>query len=71
MREFVLQTIAQKQWIKHVVFAATGASAGFMYYHFIGCNNGTCPISSNPYISTMYGGALGMIISPAKNKAGH
>ncbi len=63
MREFVLRmfAIAQKKWIMRSLFAATGASAGFAYYYFIGCNSGTCPISGNPYISTLYGAVMGIL----------
>ncbi len=46
-----------------------GAIAGFSYYYFIGCNSGTCPITSNPYISTVYGAAVGaFFISFGKKK---
>jgi len=38
------------------------ACGGFAYYHFIGCASGTCPITSNPYISTSYGGLFGLAI---------
>lgn len=40
-----------------------GALAGFAYYYFIGCNSGTCPITSNPIISTVYGGGMGIILA--------
>lgn len=36
-----------------------GAIAGFLYWKEIGCVTGSCPITSNPWISTMYGGVLG------------
>ena len=38
---------------------AAGAVLGYAYYHFIGCSSGTCPITSNPYVSTMFGAFLG------------
>jgi uncharacterized membrane protein len=38
-----------------------GAVGGFLYYNFIGCN-GSCPISGNPYVSTVYGAAIGAIL---------
>lgn len=38
---------------------AAGAVAGFFYWQQIGCISGTCPITSNPYISTMYGALMG------------
>ncbi len=38
-----------------------GAGGGFAYYYFIGCNSGTCPITSSPYISTLYGAGMGLV----------
>ena len=39
-----------------------GALGGFLYYYFIGCQNGTCPISSRPGVTTVYGGAIGLVL---------
>jgi hypothetical protein len=36
-----------------------GAAAGFGYYYFVGCASGTCPITSNPWISSLYGAGMG------------
>ena len=36
-----------------------GAIAGYAYNHFYGCASGTCAITSNPYISTVYGMMMG------------
>lgn len=46
-----------------------GALGGYAYYYFIGCASGSCPISSNPWVSTAYGMLIGgvMMIGP-KNK---
>lgn len=38
-----------------------GAGVGFAYYYFIGCTSGSCPITSNPYISTAYGSGMGIV----------
>jgi hypothetical protein len=46
-------------WMKRTLGVLAGAAAGFAYYYFIGCVGGSCPISSNPYISTLYGGLFG------------
>lgn len=54
---------------KRVVPVTLGALLGFGYYYFIGCKSGTCPITSSPYISTIYGAFMGLIIAfPVKKK---
>jgi hypothetical protein len=52
-----------KRWLKLTLFTLTGAIAGYAYYYFIGCYNGHCIISSNPYISTGYGLAAGLFLA--------
>lgn len=39
-----------------------GTVGGFLYWKFIGCNTGTCPITSNPFISSAYGAVMGGLI---------
>ncbi|MFC1694034.1 DUF6132 family protein [Candidatus Latescibacterota bacterium] len=39
-----------------------GAAVGFAYYRIIGCSTGACPITSNPWISMIYGAIMGFII---------
>jgi hypothetical protein len=56
-------------WQRRVVFGFVGAIGGFAYYYFIGCASGTCPISSNPYISTAYGIVMGLLIPVQKKSA--
>lgn len=50
-----------------------GAVAGYAYYHYIGCFSGTCPITSQPFNSTVYGAVMGglllnMFRKPDKNQ---
>jgi hypothetical protein len=42
---------------------AAGAGLGFLYYKYVGCVSGACPIVRNPYSSTLYGGVLGALVS--------
>lgn len=60
-------------WVRRALAAMAGAAAGYAYYHYIGCMSGTCPITSNPYISTLYGAAVGalMISGPKKKEEPH
>jgi hypothetical protein len=41
---------------------ALGLLAGFMYWKFVGCTSGTCPLTSNWYSSTLFGGVFGYLI---------
>ncbi|OJV19623.1 MAG: hypothetical protein BGO30_06960 [Bacteroidetes bacterium 41-46] len=51
----------KKQWIT-ITGAALGALGGYLYWYFIGCNSGTCPITSSPVNSTLYGVLLGGLL---------
>jgi hypothetical protein len=48
-----------------------GAGAGYLYYFFIGCNTGSCAITSNPLSSVLYGALFGIlfITKPKKPKS--
>ena len=49
--------------IRLILGVVLGGVAGFWYYRFVGCSTGTCPITSNPWISTLYGMAMGAFAS--------
>jgi xanthine/uracil permease len=51
-----------KKYILKIIGILVGSVAGFFYYHFIGCSSGTCPITSNPYITVAYGALLGYLL---------
>jgi hypothetical protein len=55
-------------WTKRLLPVIMGATTGYAYYYFIGCVSGTCPITSNPWISTAYGALLGFFILPSRKK---
>jgi hypothetical protein len=49
--------------LRTILSVLLGAAAGFAYHRFIGCRTGACPITANPYISTLYGAVLGFLLS--------
>ncbi len=60
-----------------IIGIVAGAVGGYLYYHFVGCTSGTCPITSKPLNSTIYGAIMGGLffslfkkekINPEKNK---
>jgi hypothetical protein len=40
-----------------------GAALGFGYYKFVGCASGACPLTSNPWIATIYGAVVGALVA--------
>ncbi len=54
----------KKQNLKKLAFGIViGGLAGYAYYYFIGCSSGTCPITSSPLNSILYGSFTGIVIS--------
>ena len=45
-----------------IVGIGLGLLAGYLYWHFVGCQSGTCAITSNPRNSTLYGGMIGGLV---------
>ncbi|HON71515.1 MAG TPA: DUF6132 family protein [Tenuifilum sp.] len=57
------------QWFKEkkrvtypVLAVAIGIVAGYLYYYYIGCNSGSCPITSSPWSSMGIGGLMGWLL---------
>ena len=51
------------QVVAHGWAVLLGGAGGYAYYRFIGCKSGACPITSNPWISTLYGALIGVLFS--------
>lgn len=48
--------------IKNIIGVLVGALSGYLYYYFIGCVSGTCPLTSNPFISILWGSMIGYLV---------
>lgn len=50
--------------MKFLIGALLGAAVGyFIFYKLIGCTNGSCPITSNKYVSIIYGTIVGLLVA--------
>jgi len=58
-----------KPFFKIGIGVFVGGLLGFAYYHFVGCKSGTCPLTSNPLITTGYGAVIGLLITSGGSKS--
>jgi len=49
--------------VRNIIGIIVGIVLGYVYYIKVGCNSGSCPITSNPWMSILCGGILGYLIS--------
>lgn len=46
----------------YLLGAFIGAIGGFLYWKYVGCNSGTCAITSSPRNSTLYFAIMGAFL---------
>ena len=60
------------KWIKDslgsIIGSVIGGIAGFIYYKMIGCASGACAITSNPWLTILWGTILGYLIGSTFKK---
>ena len=52
-----------KKLLRPLLFTIGGALAGLGYYYVVGCSTGSCAITSNPFITMIYMGVAGLLLS--------
>jgi hypothetical protein len=52
----------QFSW-KHLIGLAVGLVGGYIYYRTVGCASGACPITSNPWLTLIWGGIIGYLLA--------
>lgn len=56
MKDYII-----KYWLVALGIAVS-AIGGYMYWLFVGCNSGTCPITSSPINSSLWGATMGGLL---------
>lgn len=54
-----------RRWWMPILFTLVGGMGGWLYYRFVGCVTGTCPIAANPYLMPAYGALIGLLLGSA------
>ena len=49
--------------LRIVIGIIVGGGLGFGWYKLVGCPTGTCPLTSHPVITMIYGAVLGMLVA--------
>ncbi len=50
---------------KILIGVVVGGALGYANYRLIGCRTGACPLTGNPWVSTLYGMVVGGMIGSA------
>lgn len=45
-----------------LIGAIIGAIGGYIYFRFYACSSGSCPLTSNPWICTLWGAIMGYLL---------
>jgi xanthine/uracil permease len=64
-----LKEMLKTNWLT-LIGVVIGAITGYLYWLKIGCSTGTCPITSSPVMSTIWGTLMGGLIFSIFQKKG-
>ena len=53
--------LVKKNWM-YLTGGIVGGIGGYLYWHFVGCSTGTCPLTSSPVMSVIWGALLGGLV---------
>ena len=63
-----MDIIKKIYFVRFILGLALGAIGGYAYYYFVGCASGSCPLTSDPVIMTLYGSLFGGVLTFKKRK---
>jgi hypothetical protein len=66
VKQKIIKLIKESLWA--IIGTVIGGTAGFIYYKMIGCPSGACAITSNPWLTILWGAILGYLTGSTFNK---
>lgn len=54
--------------LKSIIGMVLGVLGGYIYYIQVGCESGSCPITSSPWLSMLWGLLMGYLVGDMFNK---
>lgn len=57
----MIKELFKRHWLT-MAGVVIGAIGGFLYWRFVGCSTGTCPITSSPVNSSIWGAVMGGLL---------
>ncbi len=55
--------LVSHRWFRGAIGMIAGAIVGLLYWKFVGCQSGTCPLTSNPYKSVILFSFMGALMA--------
>ena len=57
----MIKKVFTQHWLT-LLGVVIGALGGYLYWLYIGCSSGSCPITSSPFLSSMWGAIMGGLL---------
>lgn len=57
----MVKTFLKRHWLT-ILGVVAGVVAGYLYWFYVGCASGTCPITSSPVSSSLWGAVMGGLL---------
>ncbi len=62
----MLTKITKHRFFRLALGILAGALLGFLYWKFVGCKSGTCPLTNNPYKTVVLFSLMGGLLAKEK-----
>jgi len=54
-------SLIKKNWV-YLTGGIAGGTGGYLYWYYVGCSTGVCPITASPVMSIIWGALFGGIL---------